>query len=322
MTRLLLQLQRSCKTRFVSYGPGVGSSAFDSEGGALPSVQCDSLQELIEVGYKRVPGVLGSQGLTLFRALAKRLSSSVGSNEQRATYASVGSLLDALVDEESIELITWPRAFAELGAFGFRDPRFLHGIYFEKPPHTPRTFWHQDGTSWNDPSSYDAVPQEVILLYYLVDTGSHNGALRVIPASHRRRHPLHDWLAQSRVDDLRRNTAACDPAFHTYPEEVSVPVTAGDLVVLDSRLLHAAHANTSDFPRPALSLWYATDASALPERIRARFDHAPCEGSRLPYAPSGWSPAAQRRLARVLPPRYCGTASPLPVENNPGSRLS
>lgn len=279
-------------------------------------------QELIHRGYTRVSQVLGGDELTQGLALAQQLLARTSGNRDRARHISIGSLIDVLVAPLALDLITWPRAFAILGALGFSDPRFLHGMLFEKAPYTPRTFWHQDGTLWNDPISYGETPHELILLYYLVDTSVGNGALRVIPGSHRKRHSLHAWLAQSSVEQLRRHASADDPAFHTYADEESVPVAAGDLVVMDARLLHAAHANSSGAPRPALSLWYAPDVDGLPERVRARFSQTPREGCRLPYLPASWSGSERSRLTNVLPPRYSGTASPLPDENNPGARLT
>jgi hypothetical protein len=277
---------------------------------------------LFERGYAQVGNVLDASALASCRAIAERLGATLASSEYRSAHASIGSLLDLLLEPDVVDLITWPRTFGALGALGFPDPRFIHGILFDKAPHTPPTFWHQDGTSWNHPASYAAAPQELILIYYLVDTAPHNGCLRVIPGSHRRRHPLHDWLANSPTEDLRRMADAGSPAFRSFPEEVALPVRAGDVIILDSRLLHAAHANDSTARRPALSLWYAPDVSVLPEGVRARFSLEAREGCRLPYVPSHWPEPARRRLAAVLPPRYGGSAEPLTIDNNPGPRLT
>lgn len=278
-------------------------------------------EALLGDGYVVARRVLDAEALDACRGLGHALSSRLESQEYQRQHASIGSLLDVLVEPEVVELITCPRSFGVLGALGFPDARFLHGIVFDKPPHSPPTFWHQDGTSWNHPVSYEAQPPELILIYYLVDTTRDNGCLRVIPGSHRRRHPLHDWLAHSRTEELRRMADPDTPAFRRYPEEVALPVHAGDVVILDARLLHAAHANASGTRRTALSLWYAPDVAALPECVRARFSLEPREGARLPYVPEHWPRAARRRLRAVLPPRYSGAVAPLPIENNPGPRL-
>ncbi len=133
---------------------------------------------------------------------------------------AIGSLLDILRDPESVDLIGHPLTLAALRLLGFDDPRYEHGIVFNKLPRTPRTFWHQDGTAWDHPSAYTPDPQELILIYYLVDTTPRNGCLRVIPGSHRKRHPLHDHLRGSYTPDLRRMSDPSSPAFRSYEDEV------------------------------------------------------------------------------------------------------
>ena len=50
---------------------------------------------------------------------------------------------------------------------------------------------------------------------------------------------------------------------------MDVPVKAGDLVIGDARLLHAAHANKSHARRTNITLWYYPDFANLPEPIQA-----------------------------------------------------
>ena len=58
--------------------------------------------------------------------------------------------------------------------------------------------------------------------------------------------------------------------FSDRPDEIDVPIKAGDLLIGDSRLLHATHANASDQRRTVLTLWYQTDLRSLPEKIQAQ----------------------------------------------------
>ena len=67
----------------------------------------------------------------------------------------------------------------------------------------------------------------------------------------------------SRANDLSH------PAFGRAVGEVDVPVRAGDVVIGDSRLLHAAHANSSDRWRTALTIWYWPAYDDLPEECKA-----------------------------------------------------
>ena len=48
------------------------------------------------------------------------------------------------------------------------------------------------------------------------------------------------------------------------------PVQAGDLVIGDARVLHAAHANNSDAPRPVLTLWYLPQIDKLSPQLQDR----------------------------------------------------
>lgn len=276
-------------------------------------------RDLLEDGFTIVPRMLGAAQISQCKMMTERLLTSAhgDGDAQRA----IGSLIDILCDPSALELITWPRAFGALGALGFPDARFQHGMLFNKAPRTPRTFWHQDGAIWNHPRGYAAEPFDLIFIYYLVDTSVRNGCLRVLPGSHRRRHPLHEILARTDTAELRRMADPTHPAFATLSGELELPCATGDVVILDSRLLHATHANDSDSDRRALSLWYLTHADALPEAIHARYTFDERRDSRMPYVPSAWSATAQERLRAVLPAQYTGTARPLALDYNPGPEL-
>ncbi len=142
-------------------------------------------------------------------------------------------------------LIAYPKALATLAGLGFDDPKWWSGYIISKPPHSPPLFWHQDGLFWDHPISYTTQPQQWFLMYYLVDTTPENGCLRLIPGSHLNRHPLHDQVSEAHREELRHMTNSVRPAYKLAAGEVDVPVKAGDLVIGDARLLHAAHGNTS-----------------------------------------------------------------------------
>ena len=48
-------------------------------------------------------------------------------------------------------------------------------------------------------------------------------------------------------------------------------VKVGDLVVGDSRILHAAHSNESGNRRTVITLWFHPNFTELPEGMRAAF---------------------------------------------------
>jgi phytanoyl-CoA hydroxylase len=278
----------------------------------------DAQQLFANAGFAVLRAILQRSEVEQYRALSQGILKRQADESYQQAHRSIGSLFDLLEEPAFVDLIGSRAILDALGRLGCTDPRFEHGIVFNKLPGTPRTFWHQDGTTWGHASAYTSALSELIAIVYLGDTSAANGCLRVIPGSHRRRHPLHGYLASVSTPELRRGIDSQDPAYQTYPEEIDVPVCAGDLVVLDARLLHAAHANTSSRSRTALSLWYVADPAKLPECVLARFDRRAQPNGRLPYLPGHWPAEALTRLEALLPPEYSGREVPLPMQNTPG----
>jgi len=133
-----------------------------------------------------------------------------------------------------------------------------HGtiIILNKPAYGPPLYWHQDNMQWNHPKSALPWPTQIFLSYYLVDTTRENGCLRVIPGTHRKRLSLHDLLPAAHGPEIQ---AADDshPAFMTHPDEIDICVSAGDLVIADARVLHAAWPNRTNQRRPLVLLWWS-----------------------------------------------------------------
>lgn len=162
---------------------------------------------------------------------------------------------------------------------------------------------------WNDPVPTAALAHQLFAMFYAVDTDRDNGCLRVVPASHRKRLPAHDRLAtaHSRAALAGEGDAA---TFGDLDGEVDVPVKAGDLLLGDSRLLHAAHANSSDAPRALVTLGYHPAYDKLPAGIQAYFA-AHCADSL-----ANWSLDARNRIDCALP-YVIGDAVPLPICRDP-----
>ena len=204
------------------------------------------------------------------------------------------------------DFITNHAILRALGQLGFDDPKFGHGRIITKPPKSPPLFWHEDGRFWNDPVSYTTQPIQVFLMFYLVDTTSQNGCLRVIPGSHLKRHFLHDKISEHHTNELRTYANPDDPAFSQVEDEIDLPVKAGDLVIGYGSLLHAAHANQSDVRRTVLTMWYYPDYVNLPERTQATVSKLEKRGR----PPSG-------RLIpelEALKIEYKGDAKPIEIE--------
>jgi hypothetical protein len=268
--------------------------------------------QLIRDGYCLIENVLEDDMLDRLHKVSNGLLDNQ-SEAARAEQTSTGSMISVQADPFFAELVSYPRALETLSALGVLRPRWCGGYVISKPPQSAPLFWHQDWWGWNDASSYRPLPQQIFLMYYLVDTAPHNGCLRVVPGTHLKRHLLHDEMPIAHAEQLRRVTDPDHLAYQFVPEEVDVPVQAGDLVIGDSRLLHSAHANKSHERRTVITLWYAPYFDLLPDRIRAAI-------ARIPLA-EGWPDQAREKIAELIP-TYQGEAEPIELNRVPGKDLT
>ena len=269
--------------------------------------------QLIDDGYCVFEQVLEQSMLERVRAASDKLLAAQ-SAEHFEAQKSTGSMVSVYDDPFFAELIAYPPALVALATLGYPKPRWSSGFVISKPPKSPALFWHQDWWGWNDPISYTDVPQQLFLMYYLVDTQVYNGCLRVLKGTHRKRHAMHDLLPEAHNDAIRRATDTSHPVYQSLPDDIAVTVKAGDLVIGDARLLHGAYANQSDQQRTVITLWYHPAFDSAPARIQA---HLSQKQSRV----AQWPEAAQR-LVRPLVPTYAGDQQPLEWNRDPGARLT
>ena len=212
-------------------------------------------------------------------------------DDDRAARRSPGSLISFWEDPRFADVIAWttPR---ELIGNVLGEPSFSNGYVVSKPARSPPTFWHQDWWGWNDAASYHPLPHQVGALVYLVDTSCENGCLRVVPGSHRRRHPLHRGLDEDQVRELRRCQDPTAPGHGIARGEQDVIARAGELILIDARVLHAAHANQTARARPAMLIWYAVDLHLWSDALRTRLPNV--------RVPSTWPEETRARLSPLL----------------------
>ncbi|MEZ4710207.1 MAG: phytanoyl-CoA dioxygenase family protein [Caldilineaceae bacterium] len=268
--------------------------------------------QLIDDGYCICKQVLEPAMLERVRTHSRQLLDAQ-SAEHFAAQKSTGSMISVYDDPFFAELVAYGPALAALANLGYPKPRWSSGFIISKPPHSPALFWRQDWWGWNDPISYTDVPQQLFLMYYLVDTTVQNGCLRVLKGTHRKRHAMHDLLPEAHTDAIRRATDPSHPVYQALPDDIAVQVQAGDLVIGDARLLHGAYPNQSDQWRTVITLWYHPTFDRAPERIQA---HLSQKQSRV----TAWPEAAQR-LVRPLAPTYAGVQEPLEWNRHPGEAL-
>jgi hypothetical protein len=191
---------------------------------------------------------------------------------------------------------------------------------------------------------------QLFLMVYLVDTTPHNGCLRVLPGSHLQKIPLDDELGMEdpHAHGGRSNWSedwAQDPGLDdkvqdmvsTYPGAVDVAVRAGDLVIGDSRLYHAAYRNASKDVRKersccpsggfalssrrsitplqrrtCLTMWYI-DWDACGESLRAAYGKAADHGGMPCAIPT--ASEVEIKLLQPLHPVFEGDRSVAAVSN-------
>ena len=225
-------------------------------------------RQYIDDGFCIVENVVPKPLLQEMRDVTDRCIDKMSESDKR-DQRSTGSLIPAGNIPQMAKLVTLPSALAAMRKMGFDDIRFTSGYIISKPPRSPPLFWHYDWMCWAHPRSWEKEPLQTFFMYYLVDTNRDNGCLRVIPGSHLNDHPLHDQLSDAHTPIVARAEDLDMPEFSTHEDEVDVPVRAGDLVIGDARLLHAAHANTTDRRRTVITLWMFPNFSQMPEPLQA-----------------------------------------------------
>jgi hypothetical protein len=279
---------------------------------AEPGLPAERLEQLQRDGCCVIPDVVDEAALEVTRRCAARAVAEQDA-ERLAMTRSPGTLIDSGGYPELADIVGNPRALHELERMGLTDVTFWKAVIISKFPGGPRLYWHQDCMMWQDPRAYSAIAPMIFLMYYLEDTSPFNGCLRVLPGSHRRRHPLHD-IGKAHTSDINSIDDPDDPRFRDYDGATDVPVNAGDVVIGDARLLHAAHANRSDRQRTVITIWFYPLFSDLLEPTQRWFHDD------MHRRHDVWPAQALAKIAPLIP-RYAGSAAAMEVNRQPGPLL-
>lgn len=255
-----------------------------------PEAALERREFMLREGYVLIENVLPQAFLEELRAETERqIAGHVEAHDVRYQ----GQLIDVHAADSAVvdKLLNWQPTADALAAMGFGDFR-AEGkiIILTKEVDGPPLYWHQDWIFWDDPLSLSPWPQVVALNYYLSDTSVENGCLKVIPGSHRKRFPIHDRMVPAHEGGARFVSEDDPVMFSDDPDQVQVPVKAGDLVLLDARTLHAAGRNRTRERRTLVLAWHlrpfdtvpAFWQGEIPEALARRDPQANYEGSRVP----------------------------------------
>ena len=226
-------------------------------------------KQLVEEGYCVVPAAMNRAEIAEIAEMSHELLEAP-ENQQFQEDKFTGSLVPLSKHPNFAKLIAHRATLGALSALGFKPPRWLSGFIISKPPGGPSLGWHQDGWYWDEDVAYARYPVQLFAMYYLQDTTRANGCLRVIPRSHVQEMPLHKIIGAAHSTEVREADHTKDPAHMDAPGAVDVEVKAGDLVLGDARMLHAAHPNKSDKRRTLITMWYLPEYDKLPAQMVER----------------------------------------------------
>jgi phytanoyl-CoA hydroxylase len=135
------------------------------------------------------------------------------------------------------------------------------------PGYSSATLWHQDIRYW----SFDR-PELVSVWLALGNENEKNGALKVIPGSHRLE------LDRGRLDSALFLRPELEDNKALLSSAKSVPLEPGDVLLFHCRLFHAAGMNLTDEVKQSLVFTYhAADNRPIPETRSALLPGIPLE---------------------------------------------
>lgn len=154
--------------------------------------------------------------------------------------------------------------------------------FFIKKPHTGNTVaWHQDSYYW------PLKPVESLTVWLAFDdVNPENGAMRVIPGSHRVGRIEHN--REPGTDSVLSLIAN----LGTFKESAakSVDLACGEISLHDDKLLHSSPANPSPRRRAGFTIRYSPSHVVCDLSINPHFRVYPCRGVTPPSLPHGPTP--------------------------------
>jgi ectoine hydroxylase-related dioxygenase (phytanoyl-CoA dioxygenase family) len=194
-------------------------------------------QQLDEVGYLVLPGLMSAQMLAEMRARVKALYAEEGDQAGREFKHEPGALrLANCVDKGEVfeRAVAMPEVLEAVGA--------VLGPEFKLSSLNVRTALPHNGVSQPLHCDMAAIPDETgywvcNCIWMLDDFTLENGPTRAVPGTH----------LLKRLPDHPKEA---------HPREVKITGKAGTVVVMNAHLWHGGEANLTDRPRTALHSFY------------------------------------------------------------------
>lgn len=250
--------------------------------------------QLRSEGFCLIKKVLTPEMISELKSLTDKMIDECPKSELEEVRYQGSNIFMQVGDPTLARLITWPQSFEALANLGFDNPKYWSGYILSKPPGGPALYWHNDWHYGYEPMSTLPEPPLLFLMYYLVDTNRENGCLRVIPKTHLKRIPFQDQLPPAHTEATYK-APPTSPLFAHHPDEIDIPVCAGDLLIGDARLLHSAHPNVTEKRRTLLTLWYLPNTGTYTDSFKATIMESSWE------IPSSLPEDLKKEMERVRP---------------------
>jgi hypothetical protein len=203
------------------------------------------------------------------------------------------------------------RALCE--AIGADDLRWISGYISIKEPRSPALWWHSDWWCWDHPISIHWEASQVAVLTYLNDTSVDNGALRILPRSHHESASIHAHLPEAH-SKIAEELSPEDEAMRDLPDEVTLDLRSGDSAVIDYRLLHGTHPNSSNDRRDCILLSFTPSWRRLPDDLKSHLIQHPA-------LPSDGEHPGESLIGSKLFPTFEGARRSLSLNRNAPARF-
>lgn len=145
--------------------------------------------------------------------------------------------------------------------------------YFIKEPLTTETVaWHQDGYYW----PLKPVKSATVWIG-CTDSDEDNGAMQVIPGSHKAGLLKHARLDESQTDSVLH--LQCETEQFSEADAQSLIIEAGQISIHDDKIVHGSPANPSNRRRVALTARYSPTDVRCDLSVNPNFKTYMCRGS-------------------------------------------
>jgi non-heme Fe2+,alpha-ketoglutarate-dependent halogenase len=128
---------------------------------------------------------------------------------------------------------------------------FWASNFFAKPPRSKeKVGWHQDAYYW--PLS----PHHTVTVWIaFTDSNKNNGAMQVIPASHKSGIIKHQRYSETETDSVL--VLELEDKYFAADKAVALELEAGEISIHDDRIVHGSPENPSDQWRIGLTVRYS-----------------------------------------------------------------